>query len=1073
MASLRIAQLRWATGHLVVAASLLLAAGCGEPVPPADLAPAADAGRLSIRREALPTATVGVPFHVVLRTADDTRGVTWAVDSGPLPPGLTLTSPDHQTAQLNGAPTTAGTFHFSVKVLETSTGLTALGAFVLRVDPSTITPLSIDLSVLPEGDEEKPYDAALTARGGSGEGYRWAVIAGALPSGMTLDGAGETAHLKGVAAPGTYRFTVEVSAPPAASAAKELTLVIRPAFKLVASVPAVAYTGRAFAAAFEAQGAVGKVSWVATGGLPPGLVGPLPVGGHLELWGTPSMAGSFSFTVAASDQAGRTSEVAISLRVVKSLEIVTTELPRAKSGVPYSVTLLAVGGSDTNYQWSSSGLPKGLTLTTAADGTGLVSGTPSSVASGAYVHMELTNDSGERASATYVLTIEKSPPLISTVSLPPATRGQAYLGTIEGTSVYPVAWLVTQGWAPPGIVLGASTEAQVSLSGTPAVCGTFDFTVQMSNPDGVVTARYSLTVSPTLPFEIEDRRLPAGSVGRRYSGTLWARNTPAAPVEWSIGEGSLPEGLVLSAASDTTGSLVGTPTVAGVYAFSVKATDANGEVALRRFTLRVAPALTWVALVHGDTFGGPLTVTIMDVTSRGPGASWDLYRTVGGGRSVNDISFSPDRSWVAFVDGDDSFQRSALYLADLRRPGSRAVLLNDRIDPGYSARVSWAPDGTKFVYAARTGPFQYQHIVVDVSGGTASSRALSTEPSGHEHFWSPDSTMVLFDSKDGSTLSVATVGGATRVFAMPAGARSWLADAWWSSDSSSVVVLGYGPGGGVALRVDVASPGAAPEALTPSLIFNPNLVVSSPDGSRLAFAITHADASDVYALDLRSRDLVLSRRANGAATPALEPTSWSPDSERVLLRGVTLERSGSSSWLSPDGSVYSMTWEELGTRAPLRLATAGLANGWAWRWTSDSRNVFYGGGGGALSVLSAVAPESPADLVSAKASSFAPLADSSRVVFLGSDPATPELMTLRLLDLGVPAASRAPVRLDSAAAPCEYFRLSPGFDAVFYFAPNHVRAFWMVDLSTPDAPGPPVQLLELKEGTFNYAVSDE
>lgn len=64
--------------------------------------------------------------------------------------------------------------------------------------------------------------------------------------------------------------------------------------------------------------------------------------------------------------------------------------------------------------------------------------------------------------------------------------------------------------------------------------------------------------------------LPGGKVGEAYSQTLAARGS--VPITWSLESGSLPAGLTLS--GDT---ISGTPTAAGTFTFTVKASNAAGS----------------------------------------------------------------------------------------------------------------------------------------------------------------------------------------------------------------------------------------------------------------------------------------------------------------------------------------------------------------------------------------------------------------------------------------------------------------------------------------------------------------
>jgi uncharacterized repeat protein (TIGR01451 family) len=79
-------------------------------------APAVDSGKNYGQSE---------PFPVI-----DATPFTWTVDSGTLPPGLSLSS----AGAITGTPTAAGTFKFTLKVVD-STGLTATQALTITIAP--------------------------------------------------------------------------------------------------------------------------------------------------------------------------------------------------------------------------------------------------------------------------------------------------------------------------------------------------------------------------------------------------------------------------------------------------------------------------------------------------------------------------------------------------------------------------------------------------------------------------------------------------------------------------------------------------------------------------------------------------------------------------------------------------------------------------------------------------------------------------------------------------------------------------------------------------------------------------
>src|SRR5580698_264638 len=91
--------------------------------------------------------------------------------------------------------------------------------------------------------------------------------------------------------------------------------------------------------------------------------------------------------------------------------------------------------------------------------------------------------------------------------------------------------------------------------------------------------------------------LSAGFVGTPYNGTLTVTGGKA-PYSFSIPSGSLPAGLVLA---QGTGTISGTPTKTGVFAFTVQVTDANSLSESTAFQITVATPGSIVVTVNPST----------------------------------------------------------------------------------------------------------------------------------------------------------------------------------------------------------------------------------------------------------------------------------------------------------------------------------------------------------------------------------------------------------------------------------------------------------------------------------------
>src|SRR5206468_62904 len=85
----------------------------------------------------------------------------------------------------------------------------------------------------------------------------------------------------------------------------------------------------------------------------------------------------------------------------------------------------------------------------------------------------------------------------------------------------------------------------------------------------------SLTLSPL--------GLPPATQNTAYTQTVTASGGTA-PYSYAITSGSLPAGLALNAG---TGAITGTPTGSGPSTFTIQATDANGNIGSRSYTLNV------------------------------------------------------------------------------------------------------------------------------------------------------------------------------------------------------------------------------------------------------------------------------------------------------------------------------------------------------------------------------------------------------------------------------------------------------------------------------------------------------
>jgi glucose/arabinose dehydrogenase len=161
----------------------------------------------------VPDGDVGAPYNADLNISGGTAPYTVTVQSGSLPPGLSIAG-----SSIVGTPTKRGRSVFTLEIAETG-GAVSVKSYAMRIYRA----LTVTTKHLHKGRIGKNYAVRLHASGGK-KTYGWTITAGALPAGLNVAGDMITGM---PSTSGVANFTVQVTDSLGATAEQALSLTIK------------------------------------------------------------------------------------------------------------------------------------------------------------------------------------------------------------------------------------------------------------------------------------------------------------------------------------------------------------------------------------------------------------------------------------------------------------------------------------------------------------------------------------------------------------------------------------------------------------------------------------------------------------------------------------------------------------------------------------------------------------------------------------------------------------------------------------------------------------------------------
>jgi hypothetical protein len=543
----------------------------------------------------LPDAFVNAAYTYTLTPLNNVGAVTWTLNNGTLPPGVQLSS----TGVLTGPATTSGSYNWNVEITDGVS--TVFRGFQLNVYDVQIT----SPSTLKNATQNTPYSATVTATGPAGCCTFSSPPNNSLPNGLSIDPNSGVISGTVTAGPGPWNFAITATAG-AVSYTKQMEIDTVAAPPMLPGIEIYGANNNwddcsigvnCSRQVFAANGGIAPFTWTASG-LPPGMsirwgsgTSSYVGGAAAEIWGTPTETqnGPYNVQLTVTDFTGATATNTFPLNVSVLTVDGNDYLPSGTIGVPYSKTLRVVGGS-APYTVSQIGgeLPDGVSLNPA---TFLVSGTP--LENGPFFNtaFEFGDNAKNSIQATSYYSISDGASTITInqyYNLGTALLDTFYDYQLAACCASAYTWSFAGGQMPSGLTISPSGV----LSGTLTATGTYKFLIKVADASNAANTGFEQFVMTVTPIVLSysniqpNGSLPYGNVGTLYSQTLTASGGTGA-LTWTLFPFNyLPPGLSLA----SNGTISGTPTEPGFFAFTAIVSDMAGNTANLYLSIPIYPA---------------------------------------------------------------------------------------------------------------------------------------------------------------------------------------------------------------------------------------------------------------------------------------------------------------------------------------------------------------------------------------------------------------------------------------------------------------------------------------------------
>ncbi|MGN7737091.1 Ig-like domain repeat protein [Ensifer sp. 22564] len=556
----------------------------------------------------------------------------------------------------------------------------------------------------------------------------------------------------GYAGPDSFTYTATnaggTSSPATVTITVSAPTIVLPNVSLAAGT-----VGTAYSQTLTASGGTSPYTFSVSGTLPAGLT--LSPGGVLS--GTPTVAGSYSFQIAATDSSTGPSAPFSGSRgytlnvneIVPVAGAVSATVNANSSANP--ITLNLSGGAATSVAIG----------TAASHGTASASGTtvtytpiPGYSGSDSFTYTA-TNTAGTSSPATVTITVNRPTLALSPAAgpLPGGTTDVAYSQSMTaslGTAPYTYGLTITSGTLPTGLSFNAATG---TLSGTPTTTGTVNFSVSAVDAYGASgSAAYLLTTILGLQAPVAGNASATVGANSANNAITLALTGGAAD---SVAVASAPTHGTASA-SGTTITYTPTSGYSGSDSFTYTATNTAGTSAAATVTITVSAlpklSINDISQAEGNSGTTSFTFTIsLDKPAGVGGVTFDIATANGTANAPGDYTTNSTSGQVSQGATDATF--TVLALGDTDFEPNETFFVNVTNVAGATVVDS---QGMGTILNDDAAPAPSVANITPNAGATAGGTVVTITGTGFT-----DTTAVTFDGVAGSNLTVVDDGEVT------------------------------------------------------------------------------------------------------------------------------------------------------------------------------------------------------------------------------------------------------------------------------------------------------------------------